>query len=104
MRGHCRRSVKMVNMFSADHKSSAGMVQRSYDLLNPQVKQARHLTIGFVDQRVLLNNILTAEESLKPLENDFERRHRRGDVSRSSIRAGGVQECHCGDLRQSESD
>ncbi len=66
--------VKMVNMFSADHKSSAGMVQRSYDLLNPQVKQARHLTIGFVDQRVLLNNILTAEESLKPLENEFLKR------------------------------
>lgn len=66
--------VKTVNMFSADHKSSAGMVQRSYDLLNPQVKQARHLTIGFVDQRVLLNNILTAEESLKPLENEFLKR------------------------------
>lgn len=50
------------------------MVQRSYDLLNPMVKQSRHLTIGFVDQRVLLNNILTAEESLKPLENEFLKR------------------------------
>jgi hypothetical protein len=66
--------VKMVNMFSADHKSSAGLLQRSYELLNPLVKQARHLTIGFVDQRVLLNNILTAEESLKPLENEFLKR------------------------------
>ncbi len=66
--------VKMVNMFSADHKSSAGLLQRSYELLNPLVKQARHLTIGFVDQRVLLNNILTVEESLKPLENEFLKR------------------------------
>jgi HEAT repeat protein len=66
--------VKMVNMFSADHKSASGLLQRSYDLLNPLVKQARHLTIGFVDQRVLLNNILTAEESLKPLENEFLKR------------------------------
>src|SRR5581483_9470706 len=66
--------VKMVNMFSADHKSAAGLLQRSYELLNPIVKQARHLTIGFVDQRVLLNNILTAEESLKPLENEFLKR------------------------------
>ena len=66
--------VKMVNMFSADHKSAAGLLQRSYELLNPIVKQARHLTIGFIDQRVLLNNILTAEESLKPLENEFLKR------------------------------
>ena len=66
--------VKMVNMFSADHKSAAGMLQRSYDFLNPLVKQSRHLTLGFVDQRVLLNNILTAEDSLKPLENEFLKR------------------------------
>src|SRR5262249_228770 len=66
--------VKMVNMFSSDHKSSAGLLQRSYELLNPIVKQSRHLTIGFVDQRVLLNNILTAEDSLKPLENEFLKR------------------------------
>jgi HEAT repeat protein len=66
--------MKMVNMFSADHKSAAGMLQRSYDFLNPLVKQSRHLTLGFVDQRVLLNNILTAEDSLKPLENEFLKR------------------------------
>jgi HEAT repeat protein len=50
------------------------MLQRSYDLLNPLVKQSRHLTLGFVDQRILLNNILTAEDSLKPLENEFLKR------------------------------
>ena len=66
--------VKMVNMFSADHKSASGLLQRSYDFLNPLVKQSRHLTLGFVDQRVLLNNILTAEDSLKPLENEFLKR------------------------------
>src|SRR6266700_1355058 len=66
--------VKMVNMFSADHKSASGMLQRSYEFLNPLVKQARYLTLGFVDQRVLLNNILTAEDSLKPLENEFLKR------------------------------
>src|SRR5258708_280754 len=66
--------VKMVNMFSADHKSAAGMLQRSYEFLNPLVKQSRYLTLGFVDQRVLLNSILTAENSLKPLENEFLKR------------------------------
>lgn len=66
--------VKMVNMFSVDHKSAAGLLRRTYDLLNPLVKQVRYLTLGFVEQRVLLNNILTAEESLKPLENEFLKR------------------------------
>jgi HEAT repeats len=66
--------VKMVNMFSVDHKSVAGMLRRTYDLLNPLVKQVRYLTLGFVEQRVLLNNILTAEDSLKPLENEFLKR------------------------------
>ncbi|HEY1940259.1 MAG TPA: HEAT repeat domain-containing protein [Candidatus Angelobacter sp.] len=66
--------LKMVNMFSADHKSASGLLQRSYDILNPLVKQSRNLTLGFVDQRVLLNNILTAEDTLKPLENEFLKR------------------------------
>jgi hypothetical protein len=66
--------VKMVNMFSADHKSAAGMLRRSYDLLNPLVKQSRYLTFGFVEQRILLNSILTDEASLKPLENEFLKR------------------------------
>ena len=66
--------LKMVNMFSADHKSTSGLMQRTYELLNPLVKQSRCLTLGFVDQRVLINNILTVEESLKPLENEFLKR------------------------------
>lgn len=66
--------IKMVNMFSAEHKSTAGMLQRTYELLNPLVKQARSFTLGFIDQRTLINNILTAEETLKPLENEFLKR------------------------------
>jgi HEAT repeats len=66
--------VKMVNMFSADHKSAVGMLRRSYELLNPLVKQSRYLTFGFVEQRILLNSILTDEDSLKPLENEFLKR------------------------------
>jgi hypothetical protein len=66
--------IKMVNMFSVDHKSTDGLLQRSYEMLNPLVKQARLLTIGFVDQRFLLNNILTREDSLQPLENELLKR------------------------------
>ena len=66
--------VKTVNMFSAEHKSVEGLLQRSYEQLNPLLKQVRLLTLGFVDQRFLLNNILTTEDSLKPLENDLLKR------------------------------
>lgn len=66
--------IKMVNMFSMNHNSAAAMLRRSYDYLNPVLKQVRYLTIGFVEQRILLNNILTAESTLKPLENEFLKR------------------------------
>lgn len=66
--------VKMANMFSADHKSVSGLMRRSYEQLNPLLKQTRYLTFGFVEQRVLLNNILTVEDTLKPLENEFLKR------------------------------
>ncbi|HLW54516.1 MAG TPA: hypothetical protein VKW06_16900 [Candidatus Angelobacter sp.] len=66
--------MKMVNLFSVDHTSAAGILRRTYDSLNPLLKQVRYLTIGFVEQRVLLNNILTADNSLKPLENEFLKR------------------------------
>jgi hypothetical protein len=66
--------VKMVNLFSADHQSASGLLRRSYDQLNPLLKQMRYFTCGFVDQRVLLNNILTVDDSLKPLENEFLKR------------------------------
>src|SRR5215813_10287216 len=66
--------IKMVNIFSVNHKSAAGMLRRTYDTLNPLLKNVRYLTIGFVENRILLNNILTAESSLKPLENEFLKR------------------------------
>jgi HEAT repeat protein len=66
--------VKMVNLFSADHQSASGLLRRSYDQLNPLLKQMRYFTCGFVDQRILLNNILTVDDSLKPLENEFLKR------------------------------
>ncbi|MGH9571735.1 MAG: hypothetical protein ACRD4F_18995, partial [Candidatus Angelobacter sp.] len=66
--------VKTVNMFSVDHRSVNSLLHRSYEQLNPLLKQIRLLTLGFVDQRLLLNNILTTEASLKPLENDLLKR------------------------------
>src|SRR5260370_16268294 len=50
------------------------MLRRIYILLNSLLKQSRFLTLGFVEKRILLNSIPTADDSLKPLENDFLKR------------------------------
>jgi hypothetical protein len=49
-------------------------LQHSFDQLNEIVKQLRQFTIGFVDQRVMINNILTSEPALKTLETEFLKR------------------------------
>jgi len=66
--------IKMANIYSLDHQSLTRPIQTSYDILNALVKQTRYLTIGFVEQRMIVNNILTTEDSIKPLENEFLRR------------------------------
>ncbi len=65
---------KTVSMFSADHSAASGPLQNSFDQLNNLLKQMRQFTLGFVDQRVMINNILTAERSLTSLENEFLKR------------------------------
>ncbi len=65
---------KTVAMFSADHAAASGPLSTSFAMLNELVKKTRQFTIGFVDQRVMLNNILTTEKSLSSLENEFLKR------------------------------
>lgn len=65
---------KTVNMFSAEHNAAAAPIQQSYAQLNEILKETGRFTIGFVDQRILLNNILTSEKNLQALENEFLKR------------------------------
>jgi hypothetical protein len=65
---------KMVSMLSAEHTSAQALFSNSFNMLNELVKQSRQFTIGFVDQRVLINNILTQEKSLTVLENEMLKR------------------------------
>ena len=66
--------LKTAIMFSPSHAAVNTPLQHSYDQLNEIVKQLRQFTIGFVDQRVMVNNILTSEPALKTLENEFLKR------------------------------
>lgn len=65
---------KTASVFSGTHTAINVPLQNSFDQLNELVKQLRQFTVGFVDQRVMLNNILTAEKSLASLENEFLKR------------------------------
>ncbi|HEU5402892.1 MAG TPA: HEAT repeat domain-containing protein, partial [Terriglobales bacterium] len=66
--------LKTAIMFSPSHAAVNQPLQHSFDLLNDIVKNFGQFTLGFVDQRVMLNNILTSEPALKTLENEFLKR------------------------------
>jgi len=66
--------VRICSVFNVDHPSAVGPTQNSFDTLNALVKQSREFTFGFVDTRVVLNNILTTEPGLRALENEFLKR------------------------------
>lgn len=65
---------RTINMFSADHTAASGPFQQSFEYLNTLLKQTGAFTIGFVDQRIMFNNILTTEKTINHLENEFLKR------------------------------
>ena len=66
--------LRIVSVFSIDHANAAAPMQQSFEMLNSLVKQTRSFTFGFVDQRVMLNNVLTDDPNLQMLENEFLKR------------------------------
>jgi len=61
-------------MFSPDHPSLERPLEQSFHLLNDLLKQAGQLTIGFVDNQVLINSVLTTEPGLAQLQKEFLKR------------------------------
>src|SRR4051812_1656999 len=67
--------MKTVIMFSSDHKGAAQPIDTSYQMLNALLKQTRTFTLGFVDGRIMINNVLTqADRGLLSLENELLKR------------------------------
>ncbi len=66
--------LKTAIMFSPGHAAVNQPLQHSFDILNEIVKNYGQFTLGFVDQRVMINNILTTDPALKTLENEFLKR------------------------------
>src|ERR1700730_638153 len=67
-------TVKTAMMFTVEHKSVDRPIQQSFQLLNLLLKEAGQFTFVFVDNQVMLNNILTTHTSLRQLETEFFKR------------------------------
>lgn len=67
-------TVKTVIMFTTDHRSAERPVQQSFQMLNNLLKEVGNFTFGFVDNQIVLNNLLTTDVSLRQLETEFLKR------------------------------
>lgn len=67
-------TVKTAGVFTIEHKSCERPIQQSFLLLNNMLKEVGQFTLGFVDNQILLNNLLTTEPSLRNLETEFLKR------------------------------
>ena len=57
-------TIKTAVMFTIDHKSMDRPIQQSYQFLNQILKEGGQFTFGFVDNQVMLNNLLTTDTTL----------------------------------------
>lgn len=67
-------TVKTAVMFTIQHKSVERPIQQSFELLNNLLKEAGQFTLGFVDNQIMLNNLLTTDSSLIHLQTEFLKR------------------------------
>lgn len=65
---------RTVGMLSIDHRVALGPLQNSFDLLNHLIKETGRFTLGFVENRIMVNNLLTTDPGLQQLENEFLKR------------------------------
>ncbi len=66
--------VRTAIVFSAEHQSVERPVQQGFELLNNLLKEAGNLTFGFIDNQIILNNVLTTDGSLGQLHKEFVKR------------------------------
>src|SRR5213082_245660 len=67
-------TLKTAVMFTVEHKSVERPTQQSFLLLNNLLKETGQFTFGFIDNQVMLNNVLTTATTLRSLETEFLKR------------------------------
>jgi hypothetical protein len=65
---------KSVVMYSVDHPAVERAIQQAYNSLNSLLQYMPQLIFGFMNGRLLLNDFLTGEPTLRMLELEFTRR------------------------------
>lgn len=66
--------VRTAIVFSAEHQSVERPVQQGFELLKDLLKESGQFTFGFIDSQIILNNVLTTDNSLAQLEKEFLKR------------------------------
>src|SRR5947208_9031121 len=64
-------TLKTAIMFTVEHKSVERPIQQSFLLVNNLLKESGQFTFGFIDNQVMLNNVLTTDATLRALETEF---------------------------------
>jgi len=73
--GHSlQTALKTVVMYSVEHPAAERAMSQTYTSLNKLVRQTQQFTFGFLNKRVLINELLTDDPSLSTLEGEFFRR------------------------------
>jgi HEAT repeat protein len=67
-------TVKTAIMFTITHKSVERPLQQSFEFLNALLKESGQFTFGFIDNQIILNNLLTSDSSLDHLQTEFLKR------------------------------
>src|SRR5260221_188254 len=66
--------IKTAVLFTVEHKTMERPIQQSFQFLNNMLKEGGQFTFGFVDNQVMLNNLLTTDDTLQQLEAEFLKR------------------------------
>jgi HEAT repeat protein len=73
--GHSLQTAfKTVSMYSVDHPAAMRATAQIYASLNKLLGQTQQFTFGFLNKRVLINELLTDDNTLSQLEGEFFRR------------------------------
>lgn len=73
--GHALQTAfKIAVMYSVDHPATERAVAQSYALLNKLLGYTQQFTFGFLNKRVMINDLLTDDNTLSSIEGEFFRR------------------------------
>ena len=69
-----QRAYRIVMLYTPEHAAAQDSLQQAYTALNLLLKLTPQFTFGFYNQRVLLNDLLTADSYVAALQEEFFKR------------------------------